>query len=488
MTNIKIKIIFLFVIIVLSLFIYVACQPTPSKTAVANKNDGSLEQTISQQAKSVVPEYQYKAPEKWTETFASENQILNVNIDALINVPDVTKFPVYAVMPADITADQIKKYSDVLFQGKTAYNAKPIDLITQEDLINQTQEIMQYLADLKEADPEQYDKEASSWQTEIEKNNDRLNSLPPSYDYTPADFNFTSNQFNEMMLNLETDMGRDRMASLSFYKVESNKHNSIVFNNAYKDEWTEITLHDISQPKGSDITEDEAVKMGEDLINKLGIEDMGFDIAAIRPWNVHFPHVGPIPAREDRDMYYQLYYTRKLDGCNWTHTENGGLIYVLQKGPDDPAQYAEKWDDEYITVCVDKDGVFYFAYFNPAEIKNKLNDNTSLFPFDKIQELFKKQIEIQNSWTNAQGIESATIYIDSIKLGLAKIKEQNSDGYLLVPAWDFFGHYEVKYVNGYRDSENMDENNVFKEPTYYANSFLTINAIDGSIIDRYVGY
>lgn len=468
-----------------------ACQPTPAEPIVVNKNDGSLQKTISEQKTSAIPDYEYQAPENWAETFTSENGLLHVDMDAEITLPDTKKFPVFKVTPAEITGDMVKKYTDVLFQGKTAYNAKPFDLTTQEDLLKRNQEIMQYLADLKEAYPDQYEKEASGWQAEINKNNEMMQSLPPSYEYTPADFNFSSNQFNEMMLNLETDMGRDKMASLQFYKVESNKRNAVGFDNRYMDEYSEGSLHGISQAKGVGFTPEEAVQMGYDLMEQLGIRDMGLDIAVVRPWGVHFPHVGPLPAYEDSEMFYQIYYTRKLDGLNWTHTDVSDIRMQLQKGQwsgANPELYLEKWEDEYISVCVDKDGVFSYSYHCPAEVKEKVNDNSKLLPFEQIQELFRKQIEIQNSWTNVKSIESLTIYIDSVKLGLAKIKEQNSEGYLLVPAWDFLGHYELKQADGYGDPASTNEDNVFVEPTYYASSFLTLNAIDGSIIDRYEGY
>ena len=47
---------------------------------------------------------------------------------------------------------------------------------------------------------------------------------------------------------------------------------------------------------------------------------------------------------------------------------------------------------------------------------------------------------------------------------------------ILVPAWDFFGGFESTY-EGVTSINNM---------TYQ--SYLTINAIDGSIIDRNLGY
>lgn len=62
------------------------------------------------------------------------------------------------------------------------------------------------------------------------------------------------------------------------------------------------------------------------------------------------------------------------------------------------------------------------------------------------------------------------IKVDSVKLGYAIISEEGTfDTGLLVPVWDFNGT-----VN---DSGRIDET-----------SIMTINAIDGTVIDRGLGY
>jgi hypothetical protein len=58
------------------------------------------------------------------------------------------------------------------------------------------------------------------------------------------------------------------------------------------------------------------------------------------------------------------------------------------------------------------------------------------------------------------------------------VREQNCDTGLLIPVWDFRGY---EYVSGDIEGSYLVESNGYK-------SFLTINAIDGSIIDRSSGY
>ena len=74
--------------------------------------------------------------------------------------------------------------------------------------------------------------------------------------------------------------------------------------------------------------------------------------------------------------------------------------------------------------------------------------------------------------------------IERIELGLMRIAQPGSDEYLVVPVWDFYGSTILSSERAsYTDEEYWQKINHF-----YGRSFLTVNAIDGSIIDRKMGY
>ncbi len=93
----------------------------------------------------------------------------------------------------------------------------------------------------------------------------------------------------------------------------------------------------------------------------------------------------------------------------------------------------------------------------------------TLLPFEKIKEIFEKMVLIVDNNADPGGYKMR-YRITSIRLGLVSIPEQYGEGGLLVPAWDFMGVRESADIAKYTTDE-----------TY---SFLTINAIDGSIIVR----
>ena len=88
-----------------------------------------------------------------------------------------------------------------------------------------------------------------------------------------------------------------------------------------------------------------------------------------------------------------------------------------------------------------------------------------------------EKTNIQNTGNN-QGVMSkvingdVTINIDSVKLRYTRISEKDSfDTGLLVPVWDFIGTKTDQYGN-----------------EVHGAILMSINAIDGSVIDRNLGY
>ena len=96
-------------------------------------------------------------------------------------------------------------------------------------------------------------------------------------------------------------------------------------------------------------------------------------------------------------------------------------------------------------------------------------------PFVTIEEIFDKMILVYDNLLNDGTRDKSywTYHIQTVRLGLVNIPEKNSENGLLVPAWTFLGyiHYESPY-------ENDDAGTNGLKP------ILTINAVDGSIIDR----
>jgi hypothetical protein len=113
-----------------------ACQPTPTKPAVINKNDGKLEAAIKatasppptpslplDSAQSVALPTPTPIPTPTPhikEQFKGADENVTITVDADVLKPDLP-IPVIQVQPKAITMDMVKQAAHVLFEGNRVY-------------------------------------------------------------------------------------------------------------------------------------------------------------------------------------------------------------------------------------------------------------------------------------------------------------------------------------------------------------------------------
>lgn len=180
------------------------------------------------------------------------------------------------------------------------------------------------------------------------------------------------------------------------------------------------------------------------------------------------------------DTGYILHYTRKLGGIPITYTtEQGGELYGNDMGSE-----SESWLYEKLDFCVTEEGIDNVKLTDQYDIGKIKTENVKLKSFDEIMDIYEKMMLIKNA-DYMENAKDLTYKIDRIVFGYTRIYEPQSDSRsgMLVPAWDFFGSYEGTYKEGKEEGKSED----FRDTTRYE-SYLTINAIDGSVIDRGLGY
>ena len=142
----------------------------------------------------------------------------------------------------------------------------------------------------------------------------------------------------------------------------------------------------------------------------------------------------------------------------------------------------EPWTYETLKIVVSKDGLEELFYTSPYEMGKTQVENVKLLDFEEIKQIYTEmmQYKVSNQMDN-EYLKDYQVNIDRITLGYARIynpAQDNRSG-LLVPVWDFFGNSEMT-LNG--EAETHDKSSIPND------SLFTINAIDGTIIDRGLGY
>lgn len=141
-----------------------------------------------------------------------------------------------------------------------------------------------------------------------------------------------------------------------------------------------------------------------------------------------------------------------------------------------PIIYRMNFPYETLRLVVTDEGVVNGRYESPYEIGTALQGDVQLLPFERIMNVARQILPLKYVWL--EDSYEIRIHIDRIALGYTRLDfKDDMYRYMLTPVWDFFGTYEY-----YRNGERV---NYF--PADF-NSLLTINAIDGTVIDRGYGY
>jgi hypothetical protein len=133
---------------------------------------------------------------------------------------------------------------------------------------------------------------------------------------------------------------------------------------------------------------------------------------------------------------------------------------------------------ESISVSVDANGIIEFMWNFPKSTVEIIDDDVKIMSFDEVINTFEQKI-LYTMYMD--GNSKREVHIKKIELSLMPVKKKDSSKTVLVPVWDFRGYFFDPDDEVWANSAN-----VINESD--SSSFLTINAIDGAIINRSLGY
>lgn len=169
------------------------------------------------------------------------------------------------------------------------------------------------------------------------------------------------------------------------------------------------------------------------------------------------------------DYGYRFYFVSQVDGIPLAHVNSGINTYEVNGGT---TEFNFAMPYEVLYVDVGQNGIFQILWQNPFTLEEQLTDNCTILSFEEIMQIFGtiaplKAAIYENTAANNN------YYIDRIELSYMILQEKNNPlVYTLTPVWDFFGARTI-------DRERYD---------FTDQSLFTINAIDGTVIDRDYGY
>ncbi len=217
-----------------------------------------------------------------------------------------------------------------------------------------------------------------------------------------------------------------------------------------------------AETTGLATTPAEAYDAAEQVLEQLGLaEEMAVSDVFLTPGYY-------LDGSSGKPWCYAVFCTRVINGVPCAVLPN------VQISTDERTQ--AEWGYESLQMTLTDDGISFFQWYAPLTITGTESERAALKPFSDIAEIAESTLPLAYETHTARSyIEKTSVVIDRVTLSLQRISDQSQfDGGLLVPVWNFYGSYT--------DSRIHDETETI------CGTMLSINAVDGSVIDVGAGY
>lgn len=481
----------------------VSCQPAPEQAAVQVKDQGEMLKVI--QATPAPAGQAMDFPEEAQLSLQLSNQV-KVEVAATVDSDREGGYPVYAIVPHRWTQEEAESMLQAMIGDRPLWAASWGNSVRTKDSMDVAiLSLKQQLANATSAEERQQIQSnlqlyeglyAIAQDTRYEipaeptfsnvlgrqllQSFDNEWAIRGTIDGEKATQEEYESQREQMAAGVDAgesesiegivELGAGKEGFIRITRTRTGKNDRLQYNR-YDVEQSILETYGLPYEKKSPVTIslENAREMAQQTVQDLGIDYMV---------ELETEQIDAVPE------YYLFTFVRAIDD-----------VPMELVSPKDATgiNYREAWKPESITVCVDNQGVWYVGWDSPSDLKEELNANVALLSFERILEVFQTQAQNQFVYSehDAEYLTQCAYEIDRVALNyMAVAKEGTQDEYLLIPVWDFYGRTVLTYSDAYYASDgqyDLDDNNqrVIQNPNY---SYMTINALDGTIIDRDLGY
>ncbi len=499
------------------------CQKNPDSSMVVNKDMDNLIEEAKKDGEGTVDMANIAgAYETYQTTLSDDSLGVSVNVNAKVDIPQAEQMSVFRVQQKRISQEFLDKVLAELTAGETLYDAGvTLSVRTRSEIEEELRGAKAEMERLKNSD--EPDKDIF-----IEDNQRYIDELQEAYENAPEQPVWEGNESDGLLHPTAEMTGKAGGEDFYEWEYSLNQNGEIFYaaNNGTNDNYISITaqnndergnklsfrrgrhgydftavaivettvLDEIASgvwPADEDrskdyaermlggemsfveytdepttISEEEARTKADDLMQKLGLSDT-------YQWYEGGLYSEIPDIRKGGDWepgYRKLYifrYMRSMDGVFTTFDPTG----KHEEGWNGDDYVKKDWPLENIEIRVNDSGIVGFDYNAPLEVTETVVENSNMKSFDEVRGTFEQMVTVANAKVDSDLDSDVVIEIDRVVLGYARISEADSyDTGLMVPVWDFQGKKTDEYG------------------TEYKGGIMTINAIDGSVIDRSLGY
>ena len=489
-----------------SIVILTACQANPTDVVVIRKD-----------TERMVEQAEVEQGTKIETILGDKNRIelhavgldgrLTINVDAAVKVPDTDYMPILRVIPGFFTQEAVSGIFNYLYPSQKPYDltgSVPTKKDYEADLLRLKQqlsdgsykedgyseeEFLSVIADMQAlydaAPAESQAPKLSDGQMELQRADSKSSGsdyylLNVSTDLTP---NSTTKFLSVRTPGADSSANSSDFCSLSYHDAASPNYSQLGMQRIDTlDSVTEVeTLVGLPYKKAKELCFDffKAANMEDQFV--IGAAFMVNDqTTGLRgTWeNGKYVEENKVAAQ---NYAYQIFLARNENGIPELVNTDASLTGDNVSIP---------WGYEYICFTVDKNGIQNISWQFPTVVTDTVVEQATLKPYSEIEAIFQDMIKIEyEAMTNLFYGEKGKmeVNVDDVQLCLVRIREQGGSlSGLLVPAWVFYGHNVGIDAEGNRNYDHYNGSVSIwpKAPIV----LLTINAIDGTIIDLAKGY
>ncbi len=481
--------------------LFTGCQGAQEHSIVKAKEAGATVQYETSEAAEHFLREELGAPTVYKNHRVYQDGVLVIDTDAKVEVPEVTGINTYTVSNRAVEQELIDAFTNAFFAGEKIYNGSYYLQPTKKQRKEQL-EAMKRKREEGDLDPYGFGKdENGDWNYDL---NEAIQEYEESMEYFPDEVTKVEVKPAFGMAYREfTGAGKwvDRVDPNSFYGVVETKHGNYIYAlekydrdiklHFYK-QWNELpigvgtgwvdgadlmdgtesginTMTEEQLKEKMDLSYEEAERLALEKMEQLGVGLELYD------WDYTVRYQGEEGLTENniQEGGYKFTFARTVDGVPVTQTDQ-------YEGAVEPASMIiEPWGHERCQMIIGPKGVEEVALYNVSEVGAVQYEQVKLLDFDSITDIYQRMLAANYSEL-PEYEKSRTIHIRKITLGYARIvdpMERESIG-TLVPVWDFFGGSDV-------EGEEVTSRDCGEHSDH---SYMTINAVDGTVINRSLGY
>lgn len=409
----------------------------------------------------------YTFPARFTGDWTAQEGKLTIHADAEVVAEQGTVLPTATVTPREFTQEDVDNLLGVFLKGEPLY----AHVSTKEDYRKSLEYVQssQWHADpdAPEQTPEQLEARRQEliayYKAEIEK-------APVE---KPIVHGFSDSDDPERLSGSGTVDGVE-------YEVwfdNGDWRDAQIIREDYKYRDYDVPLPDVSK--------EDAIAQGEALMAELGFDNMVLDDVQ--------------QGFKERPGVWRLYYAPTVNDAVLSSIRQD----ITEFDGDTPYQFYQYWDYgcseetnpdtvswwmENVQIAVGKDGILSFTWTAPATEPVVKETQSALLPFEEIASIADTMLPIvivgpkETPLVDLDRINGFDTHMDveitKVSLTLMRVRDKGSLQGTIVPVWDFWGTWD------WYDADKAED----QHGNFTTQPMLTINAVDGSVVDRQLGY